>query len=80
MYLNINSLIPKFDELREIVKISNSMVIGITELKIVNSISDSEISIDGYCAIRRDRNRKGGSVVCYVTRFVAILKIIFQMK
>ena len=30
-------------------------------------IGDSEISIDGYCAIWRDRNRKGGGVICYVT-------------
>ena len=67
IHLNINSLLPKIDELREIVKISNPTVIGITETKLDNSIGDSEISIDGYCAIRRDRNRKGGGVICYVT-------------
>ena len=57
IHLNINSLLPKIDELREIVKISNSKVSGITETKLDNSIDDSEISIDGYCAIRHDRNR-----------------------
>ena len=67
IHLNINILLLKIDELREIVKISNPTVIGITETKLDNSISDSEISIDGYCAIRRDRNRKGGGVICYVT-------------
>ena len=67
IHLNINSLLPKFDKLREIVKISNPTVIGITETKFDNSIGDSEISIDGYCAIRSDRNRKGGGVICYVT-------------
>ena len=67
IHLNINSLLPKIDELREIVKISNPTVIGITETKLDNSIGDSEISIDGYCAIRRDRNRKGGGVICYAT-------------
>ena len=65
--MNINSLLPKIDELREIVKISNPTVIGITETKLDNSIGDSEISIDGYCAIRRDRNRKGGGGICYAT-------------
>ena len=65
--MNINSLLPKIDELREIVKISNPTVIGITETKLDNSIGDSEISIDGYCAIRRDRNSKGGGVIIYVT-------------
>ena len=33
-------------------------------------MGDLEISIDGYCAIRRDRNRKGGSVICYVTNMI----------
>ena len=65
--MNINSLLPKIDELREIVKISNPAVIGITETKLDNSIGDSEIFIDGYCTIRFDRNRKGGGVICYVT-------------
>ena len=64
--MNINSLLPKIDELREIVKISNLTVTGIIKTKLDNTISDSEISIDGYCAIRRDRNRKGGGVICYV--------------
>ena len=67
VHLNINSLLPKIDELRELVKISNPTVIGITGTKIDNSISDSQNSIDGYCAIRRDRNRKRGGVICYVT-------------
>ena len=65
--MNINSLLTKTDELREIVKISNPTIIGITEAKLDHSIGDSEISIDGYCAIRHDRNRKGGGVICYVT-------------
>ena len=49
--LNINSLLPRIDELREIVKISNPTVVGITETKIDSSISDSEISIGEDCAI-----------------------------
>ena len=51
IHLSIDSLLPKIDELREIVKISNPTVIGITETKLDNSIGGSEISIDGYCAI-----------------------------
>ena len=62
--MNLNSLLPKIDELRETVKISNPTVIDITETKLDNLIGDSEISIDGYCAIRHDRDRKGGGVIC----------------
>ena len=42
------------------------MVIGITETKLDNLTGDSEISIDGYCAIWRDQSRKGGGVICYI--------------
>ena len=44
--MNVNSLLPKIDELREIVKISNPTVIDITETKLDNSFGDSDISID----------------------------------
>ena len=67
IHLNINSLLPKINELKEIVKISNPTVIGITETKLDNLIGDSEISIDGYCAIQRDQNRKGRGAICYAT-------------
>ena len=71
----MNSLLPKIDELNEMVKTSNPTVIGITETKLDNSIDDSAISIDRYCAIRRDRNRKGGGLICYV-----INKICYNTK
>ena len=48
-------------------KISNPTVSDITETKIDNSISDSEISINGYCAKQCDQNRNGGGIICYVT-------------
>ena len=37
------------------------------ETKLDNSISDSEISVGGYCVIRHHRNKKGGGVICYFT-------------
>ena len=78
VHLNINSLLSKIDELRELVKTSNATVVGITESKLDESINDCEIWIEGYSTIRRDRNRKGGGVVCL--RFVLTLKIPFQTK
>ena len=41
-------------------------IIGVTESKVDNSISDSEVKIPGYCILRCDRNRNGGGVACYV--------------
>ena len=40
------------------------MVIGITDTKLDNWIGDTEISIDGYSAIRHDQIRKSGGVIC----------------
>ena len=66
LHLNINSTLPKIDELRCIVKLSNAAVTGITEIKFDNYILDSEIQIDNYQIFRCNRNRKGGEVICYV--------------
>ena len=66
MHLKINSILPKLDELKTIAGNTKAVIIGITECKIDNSISDSEVEILGYCNLRCDRNRNGGKVACYV--------------
>ena len=42
-------------------------VVGITESTLDDSVNDCEICIEGYNIIRRDWNKKGGGVVCYVS-------------
>ena len=66
IHLNINSLLSKIDELRNIAKCSFAAVIGITETKLDNTVYVSEVTIDGYSFVRNDRNRKGGGVACYI--------------
>ena len=66
IHLNINSLLSKIDELRAIAKKSRAAVIGITESKLDESVTDGEINIDGYEVIRSDWNRHGGGVACYI--------------
>ena len=66
LHININSLLPKIDEVRSIAEKSNAAVIGITESKLDDSVENSEIKIDKYSLIRCDRNRHGGGVACYV--------------
>ena len=51
---NKNSLLSKIGELRELVRASNAMVVGITESKLDDSINDCEICIEGCNIIRRD--------------------------
>ena len=64
--MNINSLLSKIDELREIARKTRATVIGITESKLDGSVLDGEINIDGYELVRSDRNRHGGGVACYI--------------
>ena len=57
MHLNINSILPKLDELKTITGNTKAVIIRITESKVDNSISDSEVE---------DQNRNGGGVACYL--------------
>ena len=71
MHLNINSLLPKIDELRHMARLSNAAVIGICESKLDKSITNSEILIDNHDILRCDRNRNGGGVACYIRHDVS---------
>ena len=66
MHININSLLPKIDEIRNIALKTKAAVIGISESKLDYSVNDSEINISGYNVLRYDRNRSGGGVACYI--------------
>ena len=66
LHLNINSLLPKIDELRHIARLTNAAVIRISESKSDDSVLTSEIQIDEYDLLCCDRNRHGGGVACYI--------------
>ena len=60
IHLNINSLLLKIDELRSIAKTTRAAIIGISESKLDKTVFNSEVAIEGYDLIRKDRNRHGG--------------------
>ena len=65
LHLNINSLLPKIDEMRFIAKQSNASTIGINEYELDSSILNSiELDIDDCNLIRLDCSRGGGRVAC----------------
>ena len=66
IHLNINSLLPKIEELRIIAKSTNATIISISESKLDESVLESEIQIDNYKILLCDRNRHGGGVACYM--------------
>ena len=66
LHLNINSLLPKINELRHIARLTNAAVIEISELKLDDFVPTSEIQIVEYDLLHCDRNRHGGGVTCYI--------------
>jgi len=65
-HININSILPKIDELRLVATETKCVVISVSETKLDETIQDEEISIQGYNLIRKDRKRTGGGVACYI--------------
>ena len=75
-HLNVNSLLSKIDEIRDISNRIKPAVLGITESKLDSSVTNLEVNINGYSIIRNDRNRNGGGVL---TISVLILRTFFQI-
>ena len=68
-HLNVRSLVPNFDE-EKILLGSQSrqcMLIGMSETWLDDSVTNSELEIDGFRSYRRDRAGRGGAVIVYVS-------------
>ena len=67
---NCRSLVPKLDELREMVLTTNLDILGLCETWLKEEISDQELNIPGYQLFRRDRISEGprayGGVAIYI--------------
>ena len=48
LHININSLLPKIDELKGIANKTKAAIIGITESKLDHTVSDLEVNLPGY--------------------------------
>ena len=66
IHLNMNSILPKIDEIRYIAKLTNTTVTVLSETKLHNTVLSSELEIEGYDQVRSDRSRRGGSVACFL--------------
>ena len=82
LHVNVNSLLPKIEEVRFITKKSKATAIGITETKLDGTIFDAKLYIEGYSIVRCDRDRKGGGLawyikngICFITKNVLSKKI-----
>ena len=59
-YLNVNNLLSTKEKLRTLAFNTNNSVLGITETKHDNTVSNEKLKIDGYNLLRSDRNKSGG--------------------
>ena len=67
-FLNICSLTCHYDELCLFMEDRAIDILGLNETRLDNTIADSQIDIEGYDILRRDRNRNGGGVAFYVAQ------------
>ena len=70
IHININSLLPKTDEVRYIANITNALIVGISETKLEETIFSSELEVDGYDLVKLDQLRRGGGVTCYIKSLI----------
>ncbi len=65
---NCCSLLPKFNELTLLLPATQPSVICVTETWLTPSVSEPEVTLDGYTLFRSDRAvpRRGGGVALYV--------------
>ncbi|KAJ8046701.1 RNA-directed DNA polymerase from mobile element jockey [Holothuria leucospilota] len=71
IHLNVRSLIPKLSELKLLAVRTKATIIALSETWLDDSVTNAEISIEGYSVLRRDRNRNDGGVCLYVSNKVA---------
>ena len=66
LHINVNTLLWKFDEFRDILSHTKPAIFGITESKLDSFVSDQKVNINSYSILRSDRDRNGRVVACYV--------------
>jgi len=76
-YTNARSIVNKRNELELYIMEERPDIIAITETWAVESIEDSELKIEGYTMIRRDRilgeKTRGGGVLLYIIESVDVI-------
>ena len=63
----MRSLVNKIDEMRVFCESHMPHVLCLNETWLDSSINDGEIQLDGYSLVRRDKTRRKGGVLVYVS-------------
>lgn len=72
MYFNARSIRNRFEDIKLIIEETDVDIVTITETWLVSDIMNSELYLNGYCTIRKDRNdimkKRGGGVILFIKR------------
>ena len=66
IHINTRSLLPKIENIRILARKTRAACIAISESWLDSTVFDSEIHIDNYNILRKDRERRGGGVCLYI--------------
>ncbi len=75
LHLNVRSLLPKLDLVQVLITEACPDIFVLTETWLSGKVSDSELSIHGYKLFRVDRKSKGGGVLIYVKKILAVREL-----
>lgn len=67
-HINIRSLLPKFMDIKDIIKNKNYSIMLVSETWLTASIESNILKIDDYTLIRKDRGSRGGGVGMYIKK------------
>ena len=80
-HLNIRRVISKLDDLMLLLERGGDVVFGINESWLDGAISDIDVFLPGMKVFQKDRNRRGGGVLVYVSeRLKAIRRMDLEME
>ena len=71
IHINARSMLPKMSELRWLATKIKPAVLTVSETWLDESVTRSEIMIEGYSCERNDRDRTGGGVCMYISNNIA---------
>ena len=78
MYFNARSILNKIDELEIYIKEEDLDLVGITETWLTEEILTSEVNMEGFTLLRKDRKdlvkKRGGGVAIYVKNDIKIVE------
>jgi len=80
-HININGIKSKFDEVKNLLSMHSVCVFSISASRLCDKDVHSLFHINGYTALRRDRNRESGGLLLYVNRHAKFheLKLPFKL-